>query len=150
MPWYLFCMGIERKKIKKLSIGAAALGAGIALGSQIPMEKKETKEDPIASFLVEDKGKFSERDPKGFVEDRRGEPKDIANRLDFSELEPDGPINDDLATSELAEGAGANDLGPIHIMRKRKALAEEAAARLAEQARKNWERERSRRTNNSR
>lgn len=105
--WYRFCMSLERGKRKKKLLYAAGLGTGLVIGSQIPIEKEKPAEDPIARMIIADRGKFAQNDPRGDVEDRRGESEEIANALHFGELEPDPPINDDLATSELAKEAGA-------------------------------------------
>jgi hypothetical protein len=104
-------MSLERGKRKKKLLYAAGLGAGLVIGSQIPTEKEKPAEDLIARTIIEDRGKFAEHDPRGDVEDRRGESKEIANALHFGELEPDPPINDDLATSELAKEAGSYQIG---------------------------------------
>ncbi len=137
-------MSIEKKKKRKLSIGAAALAAGMAIGSQIPVKDGKASEDAIANFIQSDQGKFSEHNPKGEVVDRRDEPREIANALHFGELEPDPPINDELATSQLAVDLGVNNIGkppeksPLEIMRAQKARA----AQLAKDAKAAWLRER--------
>lgn len=123
------------------SLHAAALGAGLVIGSQIPLGNTDrTADDPIARTLAENPDKYSDFEPTGTVEDRRGEPREISNRLDFSELEPDPPIDDELATSKIAEDAGVNDIAksPLEIMRERKSRA----AYLAKNAHDSWLRER--------
>lgn len=141
---YYMSMSLEKRKKRRLPLLPEALAAGIALAAHTQMDTKEAKaEDPIGNFIQQDVGKFSEHAPHGDVEDRRMETKEHAHRLDFSELEPDGPINDELATSGLAEAAGANHIGksPLEIMRARKAEADANGKRLAQEVHERWKRE---------
>lgn len=142
---YRFCMSVERRKGKEkrknLTVGVAALGAGLVLGSQIPVKSTDKPaQDDIARILSENPDKYADLEPKGSVIDRRDEPKEIGNAMHFGELEPSPPINDELATSQLAQEAGARDIekSPIQIMREQKARA----TQLAKNAREAWLRER--------
>ncbi len=130
------------RKINPLHV--AALGAGLVIGSQIPLkETQKHSDDPIARTLAENPQQFADFEPTGSVDDRRNEPSEIAHAMDYSELEPDSPINDTLATSPLAENAGAHDIekSPLQIIRERKARA----ANLAQNAHDSWLRERNKR-----
>ena len=132
------------KKKKRSSLLPEALAATVALGIHMSDGKTDAKQtDMIGDFIQQDIGKFSEHDPRGAVEDRRLESQEHAHRPDYSELEPDGPINDDLATSQLAIDAGTNSIGksPLEIMRERKAQAEARAKILAAEAKARWQRE---------
>lgn len=145
----MWAMSHEKpKKKKRTSFLPEALAATVALGMHMSDGKTDaSKDDAIGNFIEQDVGKYSEHKPKGNVEDRRMETREHAHRLDFSELEPDPPINDDLATSKLADAAGANDIGkspemtPVEIMRARKAQADARGKQLAKEVHERWKRD---------